>query len=138
MITRYKKRAFRDLGISFVFFILLILLGGFRPVIPKFIFAVVTALVLPFMLIFYVQGNIALAKARGYEGAVVFPIILVGTCCCGAFFFAMPLIIYFGLEDKTGAKKRYGFDESEPPRRNPPAVLPPRRDQSQNPPTHPS
>jgi|SRR6185437_40037 len=137
MITRYKKRAFRDLGISFVFFVLLILLGAFRPVIPKVVFAVVTAIVLPFTLIFYIQGNITLAKARGYEGAVVVPIILIGTCCCGAFFFAMPLIIFFGLEDKTG-KRRPSSDEPEPTHRNPPAVLPPRRDQSQGDPNNPS
>ena len=131
MITRHRDRAIKRLGLSFLFLILIVLLVGMRDLgLPKVLIAVGSVTLGTFALISYVQGNIALAEARGYDGSVVAAIIIVACLCLGGFFFAMPLIIFFGLKDKSKRRRHPHRTESEPTRRNPPAKLPPLRNQN--------
>jgi hypothetical protein len=132
MITKYRNKALQHLGISFVLFILIPVFIVLRSEgLPKIIFAVAVAVLVPFMLIFYVQGNIALAKAKGYDSSVVAAVIIVAAFCCGYLFIGMPLIILFALKDKTYTRKRSDSEEKGPARMNPIAELPPRRDQDE-------
>ena len=132
MITRHRDRAIKRLGLSFLFLILIVLLVGMRDLgLPKVLIAVGSVTLGTFALVFYVQGNIALAEARGYDGSVVAAIIIVACLCLGGLFFAMPLIIFFGLKDKAKRKRHWHRTEFEPTRRNPPAKLPPLRNEFQ-------
>ena len=131
MITRHRDRAIKRLGLSFLFLILIVFLVGMRDFgLPKVLIAVGSVTLGTFALVFYVQGNIALAEARGYDGSVVAAIIIVASLCLGGLFFAMPLIIFFGLNDKAKRKRHPHRTESEPTRRNPPAKLPPLRNEN--------
>lgn len=128
MITGHRNRALKHLGISLALVVLTILLVGTRPLgVPAALVAVGAILLGTFALVFYVQGNIALAQAKGYDGSVVAAIIIVASLCLGGLFFAMPLIILFGLRDRTRARSHPRSREPEPVRRNPPAKLPPLR-----------
>ena len=130
MITQHRNRAIKRLGISFLFLILGIFLLGMRTSgFSRELIAVGVILLITFAFVFYVQGNIALAEARGYDGSVVAAIIIVASLCLGGLFFAMPLIIFFGLKDKTKRRRRSYTTEPEAVHQNPPAILPPRRDQ---------
>lgn len=97
---------------------------------PDVVLAVTSLTSVLFALILYVQGNIALAEAKGHTGAVVAAIIIVSCICLGALFFAMPLIILFGLEDRNKVKHYAPAGEPEPTKRNPPAKLPPLKEDS--------
>ena len=126
MITRHRNRAIKRLGLSFSLLILLVVLVGTRALgLPAALIAVGAVLLGTFAVVFYVQGNIALAEAKGYDGSVVAAIIIVACLCLGGLFFAMPLIIFFGLKDKTRVRRYPRRVEPEPLRRNPPAKLPP-------------
>jgi hypothetical protein len=130
VITSYKNKAIKRLSISFLLFVLAIFLIGMRASgFPEVIFAVGMILLLTFTFIFYVQGNIALAQAKGYDGSVVAAVVIVAALCFGFLFFAMPLILLFGLKDKSPKRRRSHSKDPEPLRRNPPAILPPRREQ---------
>jgi drug/metabolite transporter (DMT)-like permease len=50
--------------------------------------------------IFYIQGCIALAEAKGYTGAVVASVIIASYCFL-PLLFVIPLVLFFGLKDKT-------------------------------------
>ena len=131
MITGHRNRAFKQLGISFGLVVLTVLLAGTRTLgMPAALVAVGAILFGTFALVFYVQGNIALAQAKGYDGSVVAAIVIVAALCLGGLFFAMPLIILFGLKDKTRRRTHRQSREPELVRRNPPAKLPPLRDGS--------
>ncbi len=128
MITRHRNRALKQLGISFALLVLTILLIGTRTLgVPAALVAVGAILLGTFALVFYVQGNIALAQAKGHDGSVVAAIIIVASLCLGGLFFAMPLIILFGLKDRTRTRRHSRSPEPELVRRNPPAKLPPLR-----------
>ena len=134
MITRHRNRAIKHLSLSFSLLILLVvLLAGARALgLPDALTAVGGILLGTFAIVFYVQGNIALAEAKGYDGSVVAAIIIVATLCLGGLFFAMPLIIFFGLKDKTKSRRYSRAPEPESVRRNPPAKLPPLRNGNAN------
>jgi hypothetical protein len=59
-----------------------------------------------FSVVFYIQGNIALARAKGYDDSSVAAIIIVSGVCLMGLFYAMPLIIFFGLKDRTKSRWR--------------------------------
>lgn len=66
MITRQRNKAFKRLGISFSLLILaLVIIGLYDSGLPKAITAVGVTISITFALIFYIQGNIALAEAKG-------------------------------------------------------------------------
>jgi drug/metabolite transporter (DMT)-like permease len=133
MISAHRNRAFKLLGLSFALVILLVLLIGARTLgVPAPIVAVGAILLGTFAFVFYVQGNIALAQAKGYDSSVVAAITIVASFCIGGLFFAMPLIILFGLNDKTRGRRHSRNAEPEPTRRNPPAKLPPLRNENVN------
>jgi hypothetical protein len=128
MITGHRNRALKHLGNSFALIVLAVVLVGTRTLgVPAALVAVGAILLGTFALVFYVQGNIALAQAKGHDGSVVAAIIIVASLCLGGLFFAMPLIILFGLKDKTRARRHPRSREPELVRRNPPAKLPPPR-----------
>jgi hypothetical protein len=129
MITHYRNRAFKQLGISFslLLFTLIFCVGLHAAGFPKALVAVSAVITITFAFVFYVQGNIALAEAKGHDGSVVAAIIIVACLCLGGLFFAMPLILLFGLNDKTKVRRHSRTREHEPARRNPPAKLPPLR-----------
>lgn len=97
---------------------------------PDAVLAVVSLTSILFALILYIQGNIALAEAKGHHGSVVAAIIIVSCICLGGLFFAMPLIILFGLEDRHKVRDYSRARESGPAKLNPPAKLPPRKEDS--------
>ena len=128
MITRLRNRAFKRLGISFSLLVLALVFIGLSGVgFPEALVAVGAIISVTFAFVFYVQGNIVLAEAKGYDGSVVAAIIIVACLCLGGLFFAMPLILLFGLKDKNKVRRRSRPSEPEPARRNPPAKLPPLR-----------
>ncbi len=51
--------------------------------------------------IFYVQGCVALAEAKGYTGAAVAGMIVIAYFCFLPLFFIIPLVLILGLKDKT-------------------------------------
>jgi hypothetical protein len=102
MIARQRNKALKQLSISFGLVVLTVLMAGARTLgVPAVLVAVCVILLGTFALVFYVQGNIALAQAKGYDGSVVAAIIIVAALCLGGLFFAMPLITLFGLKDRT-------------------------------------
>ena len=126
MITRYRTRAVKRLALSGLLIVLIPLLVGLRAAgLPDAVVAVGAVLLGTFALVVYVQGNIALAEAKGYDSSVVAANIMVASICLGGLFFVMPLILLFGLKDKTG--RRNYAREPQPTERNPPAKLPPLR-----------
>ena len=118
MIARQRNKALKQLTISFGLVVLTVLLAGARTLgVPAALVAVGAILLGTFALVFYVQGNIALAQAKGYDGSVVAAIIIVAALCLGGLFFAMPLIILFGLKDRTRPREHRRSREPEPVRR---------------------
>ncbi|EEF62536.1 hypothetical protein [Pedosphaera parvula] len=128
MITRYRNNAIKLFGISVSLLILILLLVNMRAFgLPDALAAVGGILLGTFAVVFYVQANIALAKAKGHDSSSVAAIIIVASLCLAGLFFAMPLILIFGFQDKTKARKRSKDTTPEPIHRNPPAKLPPLR-----------
>lgn len=131
MITRYRNKAFKWLGLSFFLVILVPVLVEMRTFgLPDVVVAVGGILLGTAALVFYMRGNIAIAKAKGHDSSPVAAIIIMASICTGGLFFAMPLILFFGLNDKTKRDQRLRAREPEPTRRNPPAKLPPLRNDS--------
>jgi len=130
MIPRYRNRALKELGLSILFFVLLFVLVGLRAYgIPKVAVAIGCVLFGTFSFYYYANGSVTLAKAKGYDDTVVLAIIVVGFLCLAGLLYVIPLIILFGLKDRTKSKRRSHIKEPEITRRNPPAILPPLRDQ---------
>jgi Na+/H+-translocating membrane pyrophosphatase len=76
MITRYRTRAVKRLALSGLLIVLIPLLVGLRAAgLPDAVVAVGAVLLGTFALVVYVQGNIALAEAKGYDSSVVAAII---------------------------------------------------------------
>src|SRR5688572_14098652 len=106
MIPRLRNKAFKQLGVSFSLLILGLILVALRGAgLPDVIVAIGAIISITFAFIFYVQGNIALTQAKGYDGSIVAAIIIVACLCVGGLFFAMPLILFFGLKDKNKVKR---------------------------------
>ena len=106
MIARYRNKAIKHLCVSFSLLILIVLLVATRDFgLPDVLIAVGGVILGTFSFLFYFQGNIALAKAKGYDGSVVAAITIVACLCLGGLFFAMPLIIFFGLKDKRKSRR---------------------------------
>jgi hypothetical protein len=128
MIPDYRNKAIKLLGLSFALLLLMFVVIGLRAAgLPAALVAVGVVILATFSVVFYVQGNIALAKAKGYDGSVVAAIIIVASLCLGGLFFAMPLIILFGMKDKNKARRHPHSSERRPPRQFSPAKLPPLR-----------
>jgi len=130
VITHLRNRALKQLGISFALLmatIFLLVMGVLG--VPKLLIAVAGIPAGTFALVFYVKGNIALCEAKGHSGSAVAAIIIVAAICTGALFFAMPLIIYFGLDDRVKRKKRSHRSDGGSERFKPIAELPPRREE---------
>lgn len=128
MITRLRNKALERLGVSFLLLVFaVVLLSLKRRGVPDAILAVGSITSVIFAFVLYVQGNIALAEAKGHDGSVVAAIVIVACLCLGGLFFAMPLIILFGLEDRNKVRSYSHAIEQElaPTKRNPPAKLPP-------------
>ena len=106
MIPRYRNKAFKRLSVSFLLVVLTFLLlsqRGFS--LPSALVAICVILLATFAVVFYIQGNIALAEAKGYDSSVVAAIIIVSALCTGGLFFGMPLIILFGLKDRLRRRR---------------------------------
>ena len=58
------------------------------------------------MLVFGIWGSIDLASAKGHGSEVVAAIVVLGFCCAPSLILGLPLIILFGLEDKTRSRRR--------------------------------
>jgi len=107
MIAKYRNRAIARTAIGFGCFVLGIsaLAAAGRPA-NNFGIACFTLSGIAGM-IFYIWGCIDLAKAKGYGSAQVAAIIIVGGLCCNLLIIFAPLIILFGLEDKTSARPNW-------------------------------
>ena len=129
MIPHYRNRALKQLGLSILFLVLFFVLIGLQPYgIPKVVVAIGCVLLGTFSFYYYGVGSVTLAKAKGYDDTVVLAIIVVGFLCLAGLLYVIPLIILFGLKDRTKPKRRSRASEPEITRRNPPAKLPPLRD----------
>jgi hypothetical protein len=129
MIPHYRNRALKQLGLSILFLVLLFVLVGLQPYgIPKVVVAIGCVLLGTFSFYFYGVGSVTLAKAKGYDDTVVLAIIVVGFLCLAGLLYVIPLIILFGLKDRTKPRRYSRASEPEITRRNPPAKLPPLRE----------
>jgi drug/metabolite transporter (DMT)-like permease len=129
MITHYRNRALQQLGLSILFLVLLFFLVRVQlHGIPKVVVAIVCVLLGTFSFYFYGVGSVTLAKAKGYDDTVVLAIIVVGFLCLAGLLYVIPLIILFGLKDRTKRRRHSRAREPEITRRNPPAKLPPLRE----------
>ena len=91
---------------------------------PDALIAVGGVILGTFSVVLHIQGNIALAKAKGYDDSVVAAIIIVAGLCLMGLFYVMPLIIFFGLKDRTKSRRHSKSAHSITARPNPPANLP--------------
>jgi len=128
MITRLRNKAFKRLGLSLSLLILTFVILSLRSAgLPEALVAVAAIISVTFSVILYVQGNIALAEAKGHHGSSVAAIIIVASLCLGGLFFAMPLILLFGFEDRNKVRKRSRAVEPESVKRKSTVELPPRK-----------
>src|SRR6266481_9550287 len=128
MIPRYRNRALKELGLSILFLVLLFVLVGLRAYgIATGAVAIGCVLFGTFSCDYYANGSVTLAKAKGYDDTVVLAIIVVGFLCLAGLLYVIPLIILFGLKDRTKPRRYSRANEPEITRRNPPAKLPPLR-----------
>jgi hypothetical protein len=105
MITELRNKAFVRLGISFLLLLLTLTFIWLWKKEYSDLFLAVAIISGLFATIVYVHGNIELAQARGYDGAVVGATIIVACLCTGILFLAMPIIL-FSLKDKHRARRR--------------------------------
>lgn len=102
MRIKYRNRAIKLIGLGItmiVALVFLVVLG--RHHIPDGVIAVLGVLLGIGGSIFYIQGCIALAEARGYTGASVAAIIIVSYLCFAPLLLFIPLILLFGFKDQT-------------------------------------
>lgn len=128
MIPRYRNRALIQLGLSALFLVLMFVMVGLVGYLPKVVIAVACVLLGTFSFYFYGVGSVTLAKAKGYDDTVVLAIIIVSFLCLSGLLYTIPLIIMFGLKDRTRPRRHSRVREPEITRRNPPAKLPPLRE----------
>jgi hypothetical protein len=102
MRVRYRNRAIKLLSLGILMIVLLIALVLLRKHgIPDGVVAVGAVLLGVVGSIFYIQGCIALAEAKGYTGVVVAAVIIVSYFCFAPLLLVIPLVLFFGLKDKT-------------------------------------
>jgi len=129
MIPHYRNTAIKRLALSFLFMVLTVALCGTRVHGMSGAFVVTLGITLStFALVFYFQGNLALAKAKGHDGSGVAAIVIVAAVCFGPLILFTPFILLFGFKDRTKHRRHSRETELEPTKRNPPAKLPPLRD----------
>lgn len=128
MIPRYRNRALKQLGLSFLLLVLMFVFVGMGAYVPKVVIAVSCIILGTFSFYFYGVGSVTLAKAKGYDDTVVLAIIIVSFLCLSGLLYTIPLIILFGLKDRTKPRRHSHAREPEIARRNPPAKLPPLRE----------
>ncbi len=129
MITYLRNKALKRLGLSLLLLVMTALLAftSFFG-IPQTVIAVGAILLLTFAFVFYIQGNIALANARGYDDSSVAAIVITAVLCTGGLFFMMPFILFFGFKDRTKHRRSHRT-APETTKMNPLAKLPPRREE---------
>lgn len=128
MITRHRNKAIKLFAISASLLLLIPVLVKMRAFgLPDVLAAAGGILLGTAAVIIYVQANMALAKAKGHDTSAVVAIIIVASVCLAGLFFAMPLIVLFGFEDRTKSRRHSSNPTPEPTHRNPPAKLPPLR-----------
>mgnify|MGYP003414690268 FL=1 len=128
MITHFRNRAIKRFGLSFVFFFLFpFAIATINLGVPQIIGVIAAVILGTFFFVFYIQANIALAEAKGYDSAIVPGMIILACICFGWIFFVIPVAL-IGLKDKTKTRRRLQSEESEPTKRNPLAKLPPLRE----------
>jgi len=130
MIPHYRNRALKQLGLSFLFLVLMFVLAALRADIPvpKVIVAISCIVLGTFSFYLYGVGSVTLAKAKGYDDTVVLAITIVSFLCLSGLLYTIPLIILFGLKDRTKRRRHSRPREPEIRRRNSPAILPPLRE----------
>jgi hypothetical protein len=105
MRLRYRNRAIKLLSLGIVMIAALIILIMLRKHgIPDGVVAVGAVALGIGGSIFYIQGCIALAEAKGYAGASVAAIIIVSYFCFMPLLLFIPFIVLFGFKDKTGSR----------------------------------
>jgi hypothetical protein len=102
MITKYRNRAALRLSIGFCMFfgglcVVVLTQHGPSERIGGF-FGVVSGGVGYLLFVF---GCVDLLKAKGYDSSISLAFIIPAVCCSLAFIFFAPLVIIFGLQDKT-------------------------------------
>jgi len=101
MRLRYRNRAIKLISLGFVLIVALIALVVFgKHHVPDGVIAVVAVLFGIGGSIFYIQGCIALAEAKGYTGGSVPAMIIVSYFCFLPLLLFIPLIILFGFKDR--------------------------------------
>jgi hypothetical protein len=108
MIKRYRNRAIKKLSVGLSLILMLTVLVLFRRHgIPAGIIAVGAVILGAGGSIFYIQGCIALAEAKGHSGSTVAAIIIVSYFCFAPLLLLIPLIVLFGLRDQTKDRLRW-------------------------------
>jgi hypothetical protein len=105
MIQRYKKRAIKRmvtgvLVVASIGFLLLFRKLGLPDVVGDT--CGVTLLIVGG--VYFIGGCLSLCEARGYSGASILPILILSSIFCMPFILFIPVVIYFGLPDKTGTR----------------------------------
>jgi hypothetical protein len=103
MRRRDRNRAIKLLSVGLLLIVALIVLIVLRKHgIPDGVVAVGAVALGISGSILYIQGCIALAEAKGHSGASVAAIIIVSYLCFAPLMLFIPLILIFGLKDRTG------------------------------------
>jgi hypothetical protein len=105
MRPQHQSRAIKLLSLGFSLIVALVVLVVLRKHgIPDGVVAVGAVTLGIVGSILYIQGCIALAEAKGYPGASVAAIIIVSYCCFAPLMLFIPLVLIFGLKDKTQSR----------------------------------
>lgn len=101
MRTSYRNKAIKLLSLGFTLIVALIILLVFgRHHIPGGVVALIGLILGVGGTIFYIQGCVALAEAKGYSGAAVPVMIIVFYFCFLPLLPFIPLVLLFGFKDK--------------------------------------
>jgi hypothetical protein len=100
-VSRRSRAALRILSGFLLLGLIVILISLRRFGIPDVFIAVGSILLGTFGILFYFQGCLALARAKGYDDTMVLGGIIFGALCTPGFIFILPLILAFFLKDKT-------------------------------------
>jgi hypothetical protein len=102
MITKYRNKALLRLALGFGLLIFGVVIAGVTSHTSAGqlggCLGVISALI-GYMI--YVYGCADLLKSKGYDSNMMPAFIIPALCCSAAFIFLAPVIILFGLEDRT-------------------------------------
>ena len=102
MILHYRNRAVKQIGLGILLIALLVVLVLLRHHgVPDGVIAIGALVLGIFGSLFYIQGCIALAEAKGHTGASVAAMIIVCYFCFFPLLPFIPLILLFGMNDRT-------------------------------------